>query len=99
MPAPRAGSASCFSGQEHLGYHDLIRWAGTQKWSSGRVGLLGSLSRDQPVRRSGDHPPHLAAICPWEGFSDLYRDLAYPGGVREDSFTVMWSVLTDRMTG
>jgi uncharacterized protein len=31
-------------------------------------------------------PKALAAICPWEGFTDVYSDLAYPGGVREDGF-------------
>jgi predicted acyl esterase len=28
----------------------------------------------------------LAAICPWKGWTDVYRDVAYPGGVREDGF-------------
>jgi putative CocE/NonD family hydrolase len=41
-------------------------------------------------------PPSLAAICPWEGLSDLYRDFAYPGGVREDGFSALWSKLTRR---
>jgi putative CocE/NonD family hydrolase len=33
------------------------------------------------------HPPHLKAICPWEGVSDLYKDWFYPGGVQEVGFT------------
>ncbi len=36
-------------------------------------------------------PPHLAAINPWEGFTDAYTDFSYPGGVRENGFTVVWS--------
>ena len=36
------------------------------------------------------HPPHLAAICPWEGFNDVYRDFVYPGGVRENGFSKLW---------
>jgi len=36
-------------------------------------------------------PPHLAAICPWEGFSDVYRDFARPGGIREDGFIRVWN--------
>ena len=39
---------------------------------------------------------HLAAICPWEGFSDLYRDFARPGGIREDGFSIVWSAGTRR---
>src|SRR5690606_401497 len=31
-------------------------------------------------------PPHLAAINPWEGFSDWYREFAYHGGIRETGF-------------
>ncbi len=26
-------------------------------------------------------PPHLAAICVWEGAGDVYRDAAYHGGI------------------
>ena len=35
--------------------------------------------------------PHLAASCPWEGFSDVYRDFARPGGIREDGFMRVWT--------
>jgi uncharacterized protein len=41
-------------------------------------------------------PPHLAAICPWEGFGDLYRDFARPGGIREDGFLPIWSAMIKR---
>ena len=37
-------------------------------------------------------PPGLKAICPWEGFTDAYRDLMRPGGIREDGFVRMWSL-------
>jgi predicted acyl esterase len=36
-------------------------------------------------------PPHLAAINPWEGFTDPYPDFSYSGGVRENGFMVVWS--------
>ena len=32
-------------------------------------------------------PPHLAAIVPWEAFSDQLRDLAYHGGIPSDFFS------------
>jgi hypothetical protein len=32
------------------------------------------------------NPPHLAAINPWEGVSDFYRELAYHGGIPETHF-------------
>ena len=42
-------------------------------------------------------PPHPAAICPWEGFSDLYRDFVRPGGSREDGFSTIWSKGTSKV--
>ena len=36
-------------------------------------------------------PPHLKAIVPWEGWTDVYRDLARPGGIREIGFLKIWS--------
>ncbi len=85
------GIGDLFSDQEALDYYDVIEWAGTQSWSSGRVGLNGvSYLAISEYKVAALRPPHLAAICPWEGFSDLYRDFARPGGVREDGFTVIW---------
>jgi putative CocE/NonD family hydrolase len=36
------------------------------------------------------NPPHLAAINPWEGVSDFYRELAFHGGIPETEFLAMW---------
>jgi hypothetical protein len=86
------GTGELLSDQEAHDYYDLIEWAGTQKWSTGRVGLNGvSYLALSQWRVAALQPPHLAAICPWEGFSDVYRDFARPGGVREDGFLPMWS--------
>ena len=68
---------------------DLIQWMGEQRWSNGKVGMTGVsyLTAIQwqvaPLR-----PPHLAAINPFEGFSDWYREFAYHGGIQETSFLV-----------
>ncbi len=93
------GPGELFSDEEALDYQELIAWAGTQSWSSGRVGLsgVGYLAIAQ-YKVAALRPPHLAAICPWEGFSDLYRDFARPGGIREDGFTILWSRLTGMKT-
>lgn len=37
-------------------------------------------------------PPGLKAICPWEGFTDAYRDMLRPGGIRENGFVRFWSL-------
>jgi len=35
-------------------------------------------------------PPHLAAICPWEGAADFYRDMTYHGGIPSLAFWKVW---------
>lgn len=83
------GQARLLSQQEGEDYYDLIEWAGQQQWSSGKVGLLGiSYLALTQWRAASLQPPSLAAICPRGGFTDPYRDLAYPGGVREDGFVL-----------
>lgn len=42
-------------------------------------------------------PPSLKAICPWEGFTDAYRDLMRPGGIREGGFLRIWSRVLRRV--
>lgn len=59
-----------------------IEWAGTRSWSNGRVGLLGvSYYAINQWQVAALKPPHLAAICPWEGGADFYRDLSRHGGI------------------
>jgi predicted acyl esterase len=59
-----------------------IEWAGTQPWSNGKVGMVGiSYYASNQWRVAGKHPPHLAAIIPWEGQNDRYRDSGYHGGI------------------
>jgi uncharacterized protein len=62
--------------------YQSIEWAGTQPWSNGKVGMLGiSYYASNQWRVAGLHPPHLAAIIPWEGQNDRYRDSGYHGGI------------------
>lgn len=91
------GEDELFSDAEAHDYYDLVEWAAAQPWCNGKVGLDGvSYLAISQYKVAALGPPHLAAICPWEGFSDLYRDFARPGGVREDGFSVVWSALTRR---
>ena len=89
------GVGELLSDGEASDYFDLIEWVGTQPWCSGMVGLDGvSYLAISQYKVAALRPPHLAAICPWEGFSDVYRDFARPGGVREDGFSIIWSAMT-----
>jgi len=85
------GDATFYSAQEAKDVYDLIEWAGTQPWSNGRVGMSGvSYLAIVQWRAAAERPPHLAAINPWEGVSDRYREMAYHGGIPENRFGPMW---------
>jgi predicted acyl esterase len=85
-----------FSARENQDYYQCIEWAGVQPWSNGKVGLNGiSYYGAGQWIVAGMQPPHLAAICPWEGFSDAYRESAFHGGIR-CSFGKNWQELQVR---
>ena len=68
--------------QEIEDLYECIEWAGTQPWSNGKVGMLGSsYFASNQWRVAGLHPPHLSAIIPWEGNNDRYRDSGFHGGI------------------
>jgi len=87
------GEASLWSDQEGEDVYDLIEWAGSQPWSTGAVGMLGvSYLAISQWKAAALQPHALKAICPWEGFTDAYRDLLLPGGIRENGFARLWSL-------
>src|SRR5919106_1236993 len=71
-----------FSPRETRDLYTCIEWAGTRPWSNGKVGLLGiSYYAINQWHVASLQPPHLAAICPWEGAADWYRDMTHHGGI------------------
>ncbi|CAD6557700.1 CocE/NonD family hydrolase [Paraburkholderia sabiae] len=84
------GFVDPFSERETKDYFDCIEWAGVQPWSSGKVGLLGvSYFAQNQWQVAALRPPHLAAICPFEGAADLYRDAIRHGGILS-TFQLQW---------
>ena len=68
--------------RENRDFHDCIEWTAAQSWCSGKVGLNGiSYYASSQWRAAATQPPHLAAICVWEGWVDNYRDSARHGGI------------------
>lgn len=77
------GTSECF--------FDVVEWAAVQDWSSGKVGLLGiSYYAGSQWRVAARRPKGLAAIIPWEGMSDYYRDRCRKGGILGDKFIGFW---------
>ncbi len=71
-----------FSPRETKDFHDCIEWAGVQPWSNGKVGLNGiSYYGINAWHVASLQPPHLAAMCVWEGAADWYRDMTHHGGM------------------
>ena len=68
--------------------YDAVEWAASRPWSDGRVGMIGvSFGGITQLLTAAQRPPHLKAIAPSSALSDLYRDVAYPGGILE---TTSW---------
>ncbi|PYI65958.1 hydrolase [Arthrobacter livingstonensis] len=81
------GDSVLWDRQEGRDCYDLIEWLSEQEWCSGRVGMSGTsyLAVSQWFT-AAEQPPHLAAINPWEGVSDVYRDLVLRGGMPDTGF-------------
>jgi len=91
-PDPRGayrseGDIMVYNRQEGRDGHDVIEWIASQPWCNGKVGMAGNswLATAQWFIAS-ECPPHLAAIAPWEGEADLYRDLMMTGGIPDPAF-------------
>ncbi len=86
------GRPRLLSRQEATDFYDAVEWAGTQPWSNGKVAVMGiSYFAMNSWRVAALQPPHLAAIVPWEGAVDLYRDVNRHGGIFSSGFMKAWS--------
>jgi uncharacterized protein len=76
------GYVDPWSPRETKDLYDCIEWTAVQSWSTGKVGLNGiSYFTMNAWQVASLQPPHLAAICAWEGAGDHYRDTCYHGGL------------------
>src|SRR5688572_19331404 len=79
-------------------FEQCIAWAGTQPWSSGKVGLCGiSYYAVTQWRVAARRPEHLAAIIPWEGYVDYYRGSIRHGGIRSQFQDRWWQTQVARV--
>ena len=76
------GTIDHFSPRETRDFYECIEWAGVQPWSNGNVGLNGvSYYGINQWHVASLQPPHLKAMCIWEGAADWYRDMTHHGGI------------------
>ncbi len=100
VPAPRGingsqGEATAWSPQEGDDIHDTVEWIAGQPWCTGKVGI-GGCSYYSIVQwfAGATRPPHLAALMPYDGMSDLYRECARHGGIPNYGFIKFWNSQT-----
>ncbi len=91
------GDLYTVGGREADDIHDLIEWLALQPWCSGKIAMSGNswLAQCQWYA-AATRPPHLAAIAPWEGWSDFYRENVAPGGITtepENWIDFVWATL------
>lgn len=95
-PDPRGawsseGTLTLWSRSEAQDGYDVVEWLAKQDWSNGKVGMLGvSYLASSQWMIAATRPPSLAAICPWEGLSDVYREIFFHGGIPEKRFMDWW---------
>jgi uncharacterized protein len=79
------GVLDVWSPRETQDLYNCIEWCAAQPWSNGRIGLCGiSYYAMNQWQVAGLQPPHLTAMCAWEGAADWYRDVHYHGGILSD---------------
>ncbi|MGG7508297.1 CocE/NonD family hydrolase [Plantibacter sp. YIM 135249] len=81
------GDSVLWDRQEGRDCTDVIEWLADQEWCTGKVGMSGtSYLAVSQLFTAGEQPEHLVAINPWEGVSDVYRDLVMRGGMPDTGF-------------
>jgi predicted acyl esterase len=84
------GHIDAWSAREARDFYICIEWAAEQAWCNGRIGLNGiSYLAMNQWQVAELQPPHLAAMCIWEGAADYYRDMAHHGGIMS-TFSRAW---------
>jgi predicted acyl esterase len=81
------GDIQAFGGQDGRDGYDVVEWVAARDWSNGKVAFSGNswLAVSQWFI-AAEQPPHLAAIAPWEGLCDQYREDVARGGIPNAEF-------------
>lgn len=86
------GTWDFFQPKEATDGYDAIEWIADQEWSNGKVAMIGkSYPGITQLFVAEQRPPHLVAIAPGHPYGDIYRDVAYPGGIFNYAFAGLWS--------
>jgi predicted acyl esterase len=80
--APSEGRWELSGREEQQDGYDLVEWMARQPWCTGKIAMAGGSYYAQiQFLVAATQPPHLVTIVPFNGWTDLYRDFVYHGGL------------------
>ncbi|MEA2433414.1 MAG: hypothetical protein QOG54_871, partial [Actinomycetota bacterium] len=80
--------------------YEMVEWLADQPWSTGKIGMIGkSYPGITQLFVAEAQPPHLAAIAPGHYYADVYRDVAFPGGILNYAFASLWAFVAQPEPG
>ena len=85
------GQWQFFSREEQNDFYDTVEWIAAQPWCNDSVGMIGeSYLAWVQWFTAATQPPHLKCIVPFDGGADMYRDVAFHGGIMSVGFPTAW---------
>ncbi|MFW5735631.1 MAG: CocE/NonD family hydrolase, partial [Oceanidesulfovibrio sp.] len=82
-----------WSPDEVADYEEVVDWIAARHWSNGRIGVQGTSYGGTAAEfvAALDHPDVRAAAVEFSLY-DVYRDIAFPGGVFNEWFVSRWGM-------
>ncbi len=104
-----AGKFDFFEPVQALDAVKVIQWIAAPAqaaWSNGKVGMIGKsypgitqLFAAEACADDEECSNHLVTIAPGHYYGDVYRDVAYPGGIFNYGFAALWSFVAQPSPG
>jgi uncharacterized protein len=76
---------------DHLDGYDTIEWAANQKWSNGKIGMIGASAMGIAANQASiTAPPHLVAMYVQVAPASAYQHAIYTGGIFRKEMNEQW---------
>jgi uncharacterized protein len=76
---------------DHLDGYDTVEWAAKQKWSNGKIGMIGASAMGIAANQASiTAPPHLVAMYVQVAPASAYQQAIYTGGIFRKEMNELW---------